>query len=429
MKNDYIQGNNDMTLNINDLLLSISYALDFIDNDIAGDNHDHGKNVAYVAARIGQNLTLSNEELFDLISYALLHDNGMADLHRYGEKALKLGESTKLHCVEGEKNVKNFPFVTKLENIILYHHEHYDGSGIFGLKAEETPLFSRIIRLADYIAIKHSEDLTPVDICKRVEQGTGTLFDPQIVEAFMQVQSNIEFWLELNEKYLENAIFSMIPKIEIKIGYKELRDVSQVFSNIIDGKSPFTGNHSKGISEKVGILCGYYEYREEEYWKMRIAADLHDIGKLMVSNEILDKPGSLTEEEFLEIKGHTFHTRKVLEKIGGFEEITEWASNHHERLNGSGYPYGFSGDRLDRNSRIMACIDIYQALTEERPYRPPMKHDKAISIMKEMAANHFIDGAIIEDIDKLFQTSSQLYMYNLIYKNYQENRQKNKPSN
>ena len=148
-------------------------------------------------------------------------------------------------------------------------------------------------------------------------------------------------------------------------------------------------------------MADFYGKDEEEKIKLMIASDLHDIGKLAVPNSILESNNKLAEEEFEIIKEHAYYTRLTLENIKGFEDITEWASNHHEKLDGSGYPYGKSGEELDFNSRLIASLDIYQALTEERPYREALSHKTAIEIMKDMCCSGFIDLQIVEDIDKV----------------------------
>lgn len=150
-------------------------------------------------------------------------------------------------------------------------------------------------------------------------------------------------------------------------------------------------------------MADYYKKGRKEKIMLMIAADLHDIGKLIVPNHILEKPARLTDEEFKIIKTHTYFTRICLEPLKGFEDITEWASNHHEKLDGSGYPYGFTRERLDFNSRMMACLDIYQALIEERPYRSGMEHHKVMKILRDMAKQDLIDGDIVEDINNVFK--------------------------
>jgi HD-GYP domain-containing protein (c-di-GMP phosphodiesterase class II) len=132
------------------------------------------------------------------------------------------------------------------------------------------------------------------------------------------------------------------------------------------------------------------KYDEEKCIKMKIAGLLHDIGKLSIPIEILDKNGKLTPEEFDIIKSHVYYTRIILDKIEDIPDISEWASNHHEKLNGAGYPAGITGAELSEESRILAVCDIYQALTEDRPYRCGLKVEKALSIMDDMVDGGFI---------------------------------------
>nr|WP_319488242.1 HD domain-containing phosphohydrolase [uncultured Caproiciproducens sp.] len=393
-----------MDFNVNELLNSLSYTLDFVEKDLINNVTNHGRRVAYIAARIGCKIKLSNTELFDLISYSLLHDNGVTKslIQVNGSKDYIKAELNRLHCVEGEKNIDFFPFFNKIPNVILYHHEHYDGSGFYGISGKDIPAFSRIIALSDSIAIYFSEGRKAKDIIETVK--SARIFDRDFVEIFLELSRNVEFWLNMDENFVFQALSSIMPSTHRDFSYKEMRTVSRIFSNIIDAKSPFTGSHSRGISEKTGILSDYYEFDQETYWKMRIAADLHDLGKLMVPNEILDKPATLNADEMAIIQSHPFYTRKTLEGITGFKDIADWAANHHEKLNGKGYPYGFDENRLDFNSRLLCCVDIYQALTEDRPYRKALSHNKAVTLMRNMSDHNLIDASIVEDINSVFQS-------------------------
>jgi HD-GYP domain-containing protein (c-di-GMP phosphodiesterase class II) len=397
-----------LLLNINEFLISLSRTLDFAEKEILPTHSNHGMRVAYISARLAKKIGFSESSLFDLISYSLLHDNGvMASLRKMKDKGVTIStdsgavEAMPLHCIEGEKNLANFPFLMKRENVILYHHENYDGSGFFGIAGNKIPIFSRIIHLADLMAIWYSSGMGTDQVMDSIVQNVH-MFDPDLCEAALELSANVEFWLDLNDMFVQRALVAMQPKVSREFDFRQLREISQIFSRIIDAKSPFTGSHSRGISEKTGFICQYYEFDEQTYWQMRVAADLHDLGKLIVPSSILDKPGKLSRDEFRMIQAHPYYTRKILERIDGFEEITEWASNHHEKLNGSGYPYGRDSSNLDFNSRILACVDIYQALTEDRPYRKAMEHRKAINIMKDMAAQGQIEASVTEDMDSIF---------------------------
>ncbi|WP_283608761.1 HD-GYP domain-containing protein [Faecalispora anaeroviscerum] len=393
-----------MKLNVNQMLLSFSFTLDFVERDLLKDVTNHTRHVAYICARIAKLRNLPEQDFFDLISYALLHDNGIARslLDRAPVDMAGLERNIR-HCELGEENVSYFPFNHPIPGVILYHHECYDGSGFFGKRGEEIPFYSRLIALANRVAVEYAQGNAPSNIMD-VLRKDAHLFDPELLQLFYRVSQHGEFWLNMQPMFIEPVLERLLPQQTREFSYRNIRRISRLYSNIIDAKSPFTGGHSRGISKKVGILCRYYGRNEEEYWKMRIAADLHDLGKIMVPNEILDKPGSLTREEIDVIQSHTYYTRKALEMVQGFEDITEWAANHHEKLNGKGYPYGLTAEQLDFNSRLMTCVDIYQALTEDRPYRMALTHADAVGILDTMSRQNLIDASIVNDIDMVLGT-------------------------
>jgi HD-GYP domain-containing protein (c-di-GMP phosphodiesterase class II) len=169
-------------------------------------------------------------------------------------------------------------------------------------------------------------------------------------------------------------------------------------TKIIDYKSVFTQRHSTQIANKAWFMGGYYKYDNEEQMKLYLAAAFHDIGKLKVPTEILEKPDKLTDTEFSVIKDHVRFTSELLKDIVGFQAECDWASNHHEKLNGAGYPFGKKDDELDFNSRLMSCIDIYQAVSEERPYHPARNHESTMQVLRKIAEAGEIDRNIVNDI-------------------------------
>lgn len=132
--------------------------------------------------------------------------------------------------------------------------------------------------------------------------------------------------------------------------------------------------------------------------KLYFAGALHDIGKLAVDRGVLEKPARLTDSEYRHIQDHAVWTYKILSGIQGLEDVTHWASNHHEKLDGSGYPQGLAAGQLDFWDRMLGCIDIYQALTEERPYKAGMTHAQAAAILRRMAGAGKLDESIVEDL-------------------------------
>ena len=133
---------------------------------------------------------------------------------------------------------------------------------------------------------------------------------------------------------------------------------------------------------------------------MLVAGFLHDLGKVAVPNSILDKPGKLEPEEFDVIRAHTYYTYQILSTIGGFEDIVSWASFHHERLDGKGYPFHVSGDELSLGSRIMCVADVFTAVTENRPYRQGTPRDETMPILRNLVKSGSLDGSIVGVVEE-----------------------------
>ena len=404
-----------MTLSLNKFLFSISFALDLAENEIKCTSAKHSKRVAYICLKIANILGLSDEEKFDLCSYSLLHDNGLiesycnftndCDNSNQGNYFDVINFSD--HCIIGENNIKGFPFLTFQENIVLYHHENFDGSGIFGIKGNEIPLFAQLISFADILDT--SFDLTFIDYDKKeeinrfVSENEEKLFSKDLVLAYKKLANSFLFWGDLEYFDEVNPLENILPDFKMEVTLDKFLYITKIFSKIIDGKSKFTAKHSFDLEEKSLRLVEYFGLDEETKLKIQIASNLHDIGKLGTPNSILDKEGSLTNSELFEIKKHAYLTHSILSKIDNFSDITKWASAHHERLDGSGYPFGLTSNELGLEERIVSCLDFYQALVEDRPYRKSMEHDVAVSLLRKNLSNLDIDVDIIDAIDVVFK--------------------------
>ena len=156
------------------------------------------------------------------------------------------------------------------------------------------------------------------------------------------------------------------------------------------------------MAEKASLLAHYMGYDSVIVQKMYLAGALHDIGKMAVGNEILEKPDKLTDDEFSKMKNHAGYTYLILSEVNDFEDIRDWAAFHHEKLNGKGYPFGKTADELNEPERMMACVDIYQALTEDRPYKKGLSHEKTCDILDDMSQKGFIDSDISKTIRECF---------------------------
>jgi putative nucleotidyltransferase with HDIG domain len=160
-----------------------------------------------------------------------------------------------------------------------------------------------------------------------------------------------------------------------------LDDIAAGFAEVVDSKSPFTSGHSNRVTLYADMIAETLKFSGERRRWLKRAALLHDIGKLGVSNTILDKPGKLDDTEWAEMKRHAEHSEMILSRIAAFQELAPIAAAHHEKLDGSGYPKGLKGDEIKIESRILAVADIFDALTADRPYRKAMSIGQALDIM------------------------------------------------
>ncbi|ABK45026.1 metal dependent phosphohydrolase [Magnetococcus marinus MC-1] len=398
----------EMPFNLNRYLLGLSFAIDCVERELLGVTTNHGKRVAYVTMRMARALGLSEAEVFDGAGLAILHDNGLAEerlshSHSKPDRLYQV-EDLPAHCEIGEHNVAAFPFQKEGSGVVRYHHECWDGSGFFGLQGDSIPLLAQIVGLADYTDLTcRFQEPNPnnwASVRAFVAQGQGTLFSAELVACFQQVSRTPAFWYDLQDPFIHAALNRQMPTLTVAMDWSRVLDISRVFSRIIDSKSRFTLRHTQGLEEKVGFMADYFQMPAEERVTLRIAASLHDVGKLAIPNTILDKPGPLNDDERRTMNTHTYYTRLCLEQIPGFEQITEWAANHHEKLDGEGYPLGLGPEDLDFKCRLMTVLDIYQALTEERPYRHALTHAESMAIIGKLRDGGGLDAGIVAEVDR-----------------------------
>lgn len=403
-----------MEIDIIGLLSAFSFALDCVEAELIHVTSNHGKRVAYMSVCMAEKMGVSDDALRDLAACALLHDNALtqyineefySDISNIDTLKVSSDDITPrqlgMHCIYGEKNLKKYPFKTGVKDVILYHHEEADGSGPFEKKWTEVPLFARIIHFSDMLdafckAQKFDEDVFNKAV-HFIEKNKDKRFDSEVTKMFFDAFDKDEF-SRLGDEHIEEYFWEKVPCEKSFYSFNVLKDLADLFAKIIDYKSEFTSRHSLGVARTASKISEIMGYDKVICDKMYLAGTLHDVGKIAIGNEILEKPARLTDEEFAKMKNHAGYTYMILSKVDGFEEIRDIAAFHHERLDGSGYPFGKMADELTTLQRIMACADIYQALTEKRPYKDGMNHDKACEILKDMADKNWIDKNITEVI-------------------------------
>ena len=260
--------------------------------------------------------------------------------------------------------------------------EHWNGAGHpDGLKGDEIPLLARICCLAQAVEVFYTAH-GPAEAEELARVRRGRWFDPVLVDFFLAEACDGGLWENLAREDLRYEVSRLEPADRVVVAAPERLDlVSRAFAQIIDAKSPFTYRHSEGVAEVAVAIGGRLDFDADARRDLMRAGLLHDIGKVGVSNLILGKPGRLTEAEFAVIKEHPRLTYDILSRITPLRGIAEIAANHHERLDGSGYHRGLTSDRLDVSSRTLAVADMYDALTQDRPYREALPKEKALNIL------------------------------------------------
>ncbi len=370
--------------------------------------HGHNFRVALISLFIGSKLNNSNEFLRNLLIAGLLHDIGIMFLDE-GETMNLLkdeslaGESIHMHAYIGFNLLKDYPSLSKAAEIIKYHHRSYRE---FLESQGRIPLSSQIIHLAGRIDIFMITELEKgkelFDAAKLLREkllaGRGTALHPELVDLFLdQFYDKEFFYFELYGKpnYVENSILGWSNRFSFSISNKEFLSLIKLFGYIIDFKSPFTATHSSGVAETAAQISKYLHFSPADVERMRIAGFLHDIGKIFVPKDILNKKGRLTEHEFNIVKSHVFHTYKILSRFVDDREIVEWASYHHERLDGSGYPFKLKANQIPLGSRIMAVADVFTALTEERPYKKPSSVKDVLNVLSKLSDEGKLDPIVV----------------------------------
>ena len=302
-------------------------------------------------------------------------------------------ELIETRCTRGADIARKMRFSEAVAQGIHNLDEHWDGSGKpEAKKGEEISLYARIALLAqvvDIFRMSGGEDAAR----KEIENRSGTWFDPALVKAFKTVASRPSFWDSMESDDLREMILDLEPK-NAAINFDEdyLDDIASGFAQVVDAKSPFTKGHSERVALFTDMIAEELKLSLPHRRWLKRAALLHDIGKLGVSNSILDKPAKLDEAEWILMRNHATETETILSRISVFKHMAPIAAAHHERLDGKGYPKNLKGDDITFESRILAVADIFDALTADRPYRAAMPVAKALSIMTE-EVDIAIDGS------------------------------------
>lgn len=397
----------ELNVPLSDLINCLSDTVDLVSPVLA----DHHNRVGMVAYALACQLGLPENERNDLHFAGNLHDIGALSLTDRVRLLSFDGCEPHQHAETGALLLEMFSPLARLGEMVRFHHVHWENGAGVVQDGKEVPTGSHILHLADRIAVLIGTMdginllVRVPDIRARIAQSSGTMFSPLLVEAFNDLSCRESFWLGLAFPGHSSSFDRRAHLQTVRLDTEGIVSLSRMFARIIDFRSRFTATHSSGVAASAEALARLSGRPVEECAQMRIAGLLHDLGKLAVPAELLEKPASLTKDERALIRCHTFFTRRALENIRMFESITSWGANHHERIDGSGYPFHVKGSELSLGSRIMAVSDVFTAITETRPYRAGMDRSSAQGVINGMVSQAALDpdivGLLMNNYDEL----------------------------
>jgi len=418
-------------LKLSELIGSLSYALDITEGQPPG----HCLRCCWIGTHIGRRIGLPEAQLWELYYTLLLKDLGCSsnaaricelyltddlnfkrDYKTVGDSlpqvlgfvlkhtGLKAGLAERFRsvmtilrdgpeiardlvatrCQRGAEIARLLRFPQGVSDGIYSLDEHFNGGGKPArIAGEAIPIYSRIALLAQVIDVFHTAGGRAAARAG-ARARAGQWFDPRLVEAFEAVALSDTFWQTLAGSDIERAVSDIQPfgaGQESPLDDDYLDDIATAFGQVVDAKSPYTSGHSARVAlytDMIGEALGMSEARRR--WLKR-GALLHDVGKLGVSNSVLDKAGALDRSEWDAVKLHAEFTETILGRIGAFRELAAIAGAHHERLDGTGYPRGLSADDIRIETRIITTADIFDAITAVRPYRGAIPIPQALEMM------------------------------------------------
>ncbi len=424
----FVRAQTQQSASLAEILSAFSYALDLTEGQPAG----HSVRACWIGMKLGQAIGLSPQDLWDTYYAVLLKDLGCSsnaarvaqlfvgddtrlkhDFKRIGPNPEDFGafimrevgtgapadvrdqavahlaenagaimtELMDTRCTRGADIARQLRFSENVATAIAHLDEHWDGSGLpLGLSGESIHLGGRIALLAQIADVFFSAggaEVARAEIASR----RRTWLDPQLVDAFLALADD-QFWQAVGSPDIEQRLYALEPaRQRVMVDEDYLDDIATAFGQVIDAKSPYTGGHSERVGLFADKIAAHLGLSEAARRPLRRAAMLHDVGKLGVSSQILEKPGKLDSLEWQDMQSHAQLTTEILGRIGVMADMAIIAGSHHERLDGTGYPLGIPAWGISLETRIISVADFFDALTADRPYRAAMSPQEALAVM------------------------------------------------
>lgn len=373
---------------------------------------NHHSYVAYLSYIIGKEMHLDERQLQDLVIAASLHDIGLLSFSEKDNLYILEESYPATHSLVMFILFSEIPYFYNSALIVRHHHVNYNEIKKYEMSSNEdelgirVPIGSFILRLADRISVSFLYDKP---ILEQVENNISEfinqikyVFNPEVLDTLEKLYKKDYVWLEMNSMHPEQLLIKTLRQ-SIKNEPQEedfFQKLSIVIGQLIDFKSSYTAGHSNGVSATINWIVENSKINCKYECDVQLLGLLHDIGKLAIPLSILEKPGKLNPKEWSIMRGHAFYSHVALEPLYEIFSFLENAPLHHEKLDGTGYPFGMKNEDLEPCAKALTVADIFTALTEDRPYRGRMSQCEVTRIMKTMSDS----GKIDKDITDLILT-------------------------
>ncbi len=397
-----------------DLVLCVSEAVDLVSPLVA----DHHRRTVQVVYNLASHLKMPETEIRDLVMAAALHDiGGLSRQDRLGALDFEYQDPYG-HAVRGYLLLRTFAPFNRVADIVRFHHVPWNNGKGAHLDGIPVSPASHLLHLADRVAIlinPNTEILDQVEgIIQKIEPESGERFVPNQVKALKEISKVEAFWLDTVYSLSLNTLSRRLAWPKLEIMDNDFMGLSNLFSRIIDFRSPFTATHSAGVAACAIKLGKYSGFDDSDCHYLHLAGLLHDLGKLAVPSEILEKPDRLTPLEYDVVRRHTYHTFRIMETLQILDIVRVWGAYHHERLDGYGYPFHLDDSEIPIGSRIISVADIFTALIEKRPYRDGLPPREVMEILKNASNEHRVDQKIVtlleEHLDEIYDSVTTTQM-------------------
>lgn len=308
----------------------------------------------------------------------------------------KLRNSTLEHCVVTREFAERVGLGPEVADPLVQLFERWDGRGRPNrLAGEAITLSARIVQFADVMVPFHRAGGVEAAVAV-ARQRRGRQFDPELVDVFCTGAK--EFLDGLDEAGSWEAVLAEEPGLRVPLGADELDRALEAIGDFTDLKSPYLLGHARGVASLAAEAARTLHLPEQAVTLVRRAALVQDAGRMGVSNSIWDKPGPLLASEMEHVRLHPYYVERMFQQPLALAQIGALAAQHHERLDGSGYPRRRAASALSHAARVLGAADVYRALVEPRAHRPALGSEEAARELRSEVKHGRLDGDAVNAV-------------------------------